>query len=116
MQQSNNKIHHHQLILSSVNSGNNNSQTIQQQNLILSQYTDTATFNNYNPYNNHTNLCQSIINNPVEKFNASQAKCNDDHQHQNHVKHIIFKLLGSTIGVDSIIKRHRKSFRRKGTA
>lgn len=107
-----NKIHH-QLLLSSVYS---DKKQIKLNMVIPSMDSDTQTYNHHNNTNNNTNNCQSItfihINNPVEDH-LNPAKCT--HQHpQIHIllKRIIFKL-SDTFGVDSIIKHHRKSFRRK---
>lgn len=116
-----NKIHHQLLLLSSsVYSDkkqiklNNSSQYV-----VPLMDTDTQTYNHHTNTNNNNNICQFItfiqINiNPVE-CHLNQAKCTI-HQsiQQIHIqlKRIMFKLL-DTFGVDSIIKHHRKSFRRK---
>lgn len=115
-----NKIHH-QLLLSSVYSDKKQIKLNNSQYVVPIPLMDTVT-QTYNHNNNaNNNICQSItfiqINiNPVENH-LNQAKCTI-HQHQSiqqihiHFKRIMFKLL-DTFGVDSIIKHHRKSFRRK---
>lgn len=111
MKQQLNKIHH-QSIMNSDDSKNqqqfNQNQQEMKQIQIIGGHS-AAYIDEFNNYINHP--CQSITFNENTLTICSQAKF--IHQHQNHIKCIILKLLG-IIGVDSITKRHRKSFRRKG--
>lgn len=89
----------------SNNNNNNNSSISNSDNsdvplqllLLLSSQNSMSSYNNYH-CNNTTHTC------------FVQAKCTPPHY--DHIKRLIVKLL-SIFGISSILKRHRKFFRRK---
>lgn len=65
---------------------------------------------NYNNNNHHHHKSVTFLDNYYEQNSFDNTKCIT--QHSTYSKRILVKFL-SIFGIDSIIKRHRKSFRRK---
>lgn len=84
---------------SKSSSNTDNSDGLQQLILLLSSQTSMSSYNNYY-HCNHTTHTRFV-----------QAKCTSPHSN-HHIKRLIVKLL-SIFGKSSILKRHRKFFRRK---